>query len=90
MKPTISLGDFLRRKRRSEGITQDEMAKRIGVSRATVNRIENDRAFTEIEPILESYGVEIVGFNTGGVSEQIDKFREELAQLREQNYVNRA
>jgi len=35
------LGKFLKKKRKEKGWTQDEIAKRVGLSRQTISKIEN-------------------------------------------------
>lgn len=59
-QPTI--GDLIREMRRRTGMTQEELAVKIGVSFTSVNRWENNRqeplplAMRRIEEILEEMG----------------------------------
>lgn len=50
------LGDMFCRQREAMGISQEEMAKKLGVSVRAINLIEGDNA---IQPILEAYGIAI-------------------------------
>lgn len=53
------LGDMLRRQREAMGLSQEEMAKKLGVSIQEINLIEGYDADNKIQPILEAYGIEI-------------------------------
>ena len=39
----IDMGNVIREKRKDKGISQEELAKKCGVSRQTVNAIENNK-----------------------------------------------
>ena len=39
----VNMENVIRNKRKEEGISQEELAKRCGVSRQTINAIENDK-----------------------------------------------
>lgn len=53
------LGRMLRRQREAMKISQAEMAKRLGVCRATIWKLEARDADEKIQPILEAYGIAI-------------------------------
>lgn len=53
------LGRMLRRQREAMNISQAEMAKRLGVCRATIWKLESHDADEKIQPILEAYGIAI-------------------------------
>lgn len=53
------LGRMLKRQREAMGISQAEMAKRLGVCRATIIKLEAHDADEKIQPILEAYGIAI-------------------------------
>lgn len=53
------LGWMLRQQRKAMGLTQMEIAERLGVCRATINKLERKDADGKIQPILEAYGVAI-------------------------------
>lgn len=53
------LGRMLKRQRKAMGISQAEMARRLGVCRATILKLENHDADEKIQPILEAYGIAI-------------------------------
>jgi transcriptional regulator with XRE-family HTH domain len=56
----LRLGDELRAMRTAAGLTHDQVAKRIGVSRAQVSRLENGHAVDqgEVMKILDALGVD--------------------------------
>ena len=39
----VNMENVIRNKRKEKGISQEELAKRCGVSRQTINAIENDK-----------------------------------------------
>lgn len=39
----ISMDNIIRKKRKEKGVSQEELAKKCGVSRQTVNAIENNK-----------------------------------------------
>lgn len=53
------LGRMLKRQRKTMGISQAEMAKRLGVCRQTIIKLETHDADEKIQPILEAYGIAI-------------------------------
>lgn len=53
------LGRMLKRQREAMGISQAEMAKRLGVCRQTIIKLEARDADEKIQPILEAYGIAI-------------------------------
>ena len=53
------LGRMFKRQRKAMGISQAEMAKRLGVCRHTINKLEAHDADEKIQPILEAYGIAI-------------------------------
>lgn len=53
------LGRMLKRQREAMGISQAEMARRLGVSRYTIIKLEAKTADEKIQPILEAYGIAI-------------------------------
>lgn len=53
------LGRMLKRQRKAMGISQAEMAKRLGVCRQTIIKLEAQDADEKIKPILEAYGIAI-------------------------------
>lgn len=53
------LGRMLKRQREAMGISQAEMAKRLGVCRQTIIKLEAHDADEKIQPILEAYGIAI-------------------------------
>lgn len=53
------LGRMLKRQREAMNISQTEMAKRLGVCRQTIARLETHDADEKIQPILEAYGIAI-------------------------------
>lgn len=53
------LGDMLRHQRQAMGITQQEMAKKLGVDLQEIIDLEAYEADERIQPILEAYGVAI-------------------------------
>lgn len=55
-------GDYLKSCRQSLGITQKEMAQRLGVSRLTIIKYENYG--TPLSNILKAYNLEVVPIGT--------------------------
>lgn len=53
------LGRMLRRQRQAMGITQEEMAKKLGVDLREIIDLEVFEADERIQPILEAYGIAI-------------------------------
>lgn len=53
------LGRMLKRQREAMGISQTEMARRLGVCRQTIIKLEAHDADEKIQPILEAYGIAI-------------------------------
>ena len=53
------LGRMLKRQREAMNISQAEMARRLGVCRATIWKLETHDADEKIQPILEAYGIAI-------------------------------
>ena len=53
------LGRMLERQRKAMGISQAEMAKRLGVCHQTIVKLEAHDADEKIQPILEAYGIAI-------------------------------
>lgn len=53
------LGRMLKRQRKAMGISQAEMARRLGVCRQTIVKLEAHDADEKIQPILEAYGIAI-------------------------------
>lgn len=53
------LGQMLERQRKDMGISQAEMARRLGVCRQTIVKLEAHDADEKIQPILEAYGIAI-------------------------------
>lgn len=53
------LGRMLKRQRKAMNISQAEMAKRLGVCRQTIVKLEAHDADEKIQPILEAYGIAI-------------------------------
>lgn len=53
------LGRMLKRQRVAMNISQAEMARRLGVCRATICKLESHDADEKIKPILEAYGIAI-------------------------------
>lgn len=53
------LGRMLKRQREAMKISQAEMAKRLGVCRQTIVKLEAHDADEKIQPILEAYGIAI-------------------------------
>lgn len=53
------LGRMFKRQRKAMGISQAEMAKRLGVCRQTIVKLEAHEADEKIQPILEAYGIAI-------------------------------
>lgn len=53
------LGLMFKRQRKAMGISQVEMAKRLGVCRQTIVKLEAHDADEKIQPILEAYGIAI-------------------------------
>lgn len=53
------LGRMFKRQRKAMDISQAEMARRLGVCRATIIRLEAHDADEKIQPILEAYGIAI-------------------------------
>lgn len=53
------LGRMFKRQREAMGISQAEMARRLGVCRATIIKLEAHDADEKIQPILEAYGIAI-------------------------------
>ena len=53
------LGLMFKRQRKAMGINQVEMAKRLGVCRQTIVKLEAHDADEKIQPILEAYGIAI-------------------------------
>ena len=53
------LGRMLKLQRKAMSISQAEMAKRLGVCRATIIKLEAHDADEKIQPILEAYGIAI-------------------------------
>ena len=51
------LGRMLERQRKAMGISQAEMAKRLGVCHQTIVKLEAHDADEKIQPILEAYGI---------------------------------
>ena len=46
----VNMENVIRNKRKEKGISQEELAKRCGVSRQTINAIENDKFVIGIPP----------------------------------------
>lgn len=53
------LGRLLKRQRIAMNISQAEMARRLGVCRQTIAKLEAHDADEKIQPILEAYGIAI-------------------------------
>lgn len=53
------LGRMFKRQRKAMDISQAEMARRLGVCRATIIKLEAHDADEKIQPILEAYGIAI-------------------------------
>lgn len=53
------LGRMFKRQRKAMGISQAEMARRLGVCRQTIVKLEARDADEKIQPILEAYGIAI-------------------------------
>lgn len=53
------LGRILRKQREAMKISQQEMARRLGVCRQTIQKLESKDADEKIQPILEAYGISI-------------------------------
>ena len=53
------LGRMLRKQREAMGISQQEMAHRLGFCRQTIQKLESKDADEKIQPILEAYGISI-------------------------------
>jgi len=59
----LEFGEFIRTKRKERGLTQEELAKRVGISRPTLSKLENN-LLTEIsiitlDKILNELGYEL-------------------------------
>lgn len=59
---TEDLGDFLRESRRVQGLTQAQMAKKLGVSTVTLSALENGKNVTTavVEQYVQRLGYRIV------------------------------
>lgn len=58
----MTLGDYLRDARHEKRITQDALARRIGLSQSALAYIENGRAMPRLDTILrlgEALGIEL-------------------------------
>lgn len=53
------LGRIFKRQREAMGISQAEMARRLGTCRQTIIKLEAHDADEKIQPILEAYGIAI-------------------------------
>ena len=81
-----SLGERLHRLRKLRGMTQGELASKLGVSKPTVWAWEQDRARPiedRIQPIAEALGVEVADLRPSrtiiGLPELITRCREQIA-----------
>ncbi len=59
----LEFGEFIKTKRKEKNLTQDDLAKRVGISRPTLSKLENNK-FSEIsivtlDKILNELGYEL-------------------------------
>jgi transcriptional regulator with XRE-family HTH domain len=63
MLDLISLGDHIAKRRKSLKLSQTELARKAGVSRATLDALENGRAselgFSKLTKLLTALGLEL-------------------------------
>lgn len=68
----MQLGEVIRKYRKSKGMTQEEMAVRLGITASAVNKWENGNSFPDImllAPIARLLGI---------TTDELLSFREEL------------
>lgn len=72
----MSFGENLQYFRRRDGITQETLAERFGVSRQTVSKWESDGAFPEMDKLIlmcEMFGVTMDDMVRGSVAEDVSE-----------------
>ena len=81
MLPISSVGSQIAAKRKTAGLTQSELAKTAGVSRATLDALENGRigelGFSKISKVLSALGLELKIQETGAHRPTLDELLEE-------------
>lgn len=81
----IKIGRFIAELRKSKGMTQEEMAERLGVSGKTVSRLENGRNLPDaalFEPVCELLNITLTELFCGERIEQtqiVEKAEESMA-----------
>jgi transcriptional regulator with XRE-family HTH domain len=81
MLPLCSIGSQIAAKRKVAGLSQSELAKTAGVSRATLDALENGRigelGFSKISKILSVLGLELKIQETGTRRPTLEELLEE-------------
>jgi transcriptional regulator with XRE-family HTH domain len=78
MSKAVNLVDQLKRELRARGITYAELARRIGMSEASIKRIFSERSMTldRLDEILEATGIEL-----SELTEHFDREQKRITQL---------
>lgn len=82
----MQIGEVIRKYRKEQGMTQEEMAKRLGVTTPAVNKWENGNSMPDISllaPIARLLGVsldELLGYREALTKEEIADYVQELDQ----------
>lgn len=89
----MRLGDVIRKYRKNSGMTQEEMANRLGVTAPAVNKWENNNTLPDVAllaPIARLLGIttdELLSFQEELTAEEINQFLSQLQKdLEEKDY----
>lgn len=89
----MKTGDIIRKYRKKSGMTQEEMAKRLGVTAPAVNKWENNNTLPDVAllaPIARLLGIttdELLSFKDELTSEEINQFLSQIQKdLEEKDY----
>jgi transcriptional regulator with XRE-family HTH domain len=81
MLPLSSIGSQIAAKRKTLGLSQSELVKAAGVSRATLDALENGRigelGYSKITKLLAALGLELIVQATGTRRPTLDELLEE-------------
>ena len=83
----MQLGEVIRKHRKENNLTQDEVAKRLGVSAPAVNKWENGSSFPDImllAPISRLFNIttdELLSYREELAQEEINQFANELNEM---------
>lgn len=83
---TINIGKIISEKRKAKGITQEELAGYLGISKPAVSKWESGQSYPDILllPVLASYFDisvdELIGYEPGMTNEEVRKLYQRLAE----------